>query len=107
MSKRDKIADDSIPKLTIQFEEKWWDEEYLKKLTGKKMDKIKPEYYKAGNMDVIAFCMEHNLSFCEGNIVKYVTRWKQKNGIEDLEKAQQYLNRVIDDTRKRLESTDN
>lgn len=33
--------------------------------------------------------------FCKGNIFKYVTRYQQKNGVEDLEKAQTYLNRLI------------
>ena len=36
------------------------------------------------------------LDFFEGNIVKYVTRWKDKNGIEDLKKAKQYLDKLIE-----------
>ena len=35
-----------------------------------------------------------------GNILKYICRWKKKNGIEDLKKAQWYLNHLI----KHLES---
>ena len=35
------------------------------------------------------------MSFFEGNIIKYVSRWKEKNGIEDLKKAKQYLDRLI------------
>lgn len=30
-----------------------------------------------------------------GNIIKYILRWKHKNGVEDLEKAQWYLNHLI------------
>lgn len=30
-----------------------------------------------------------------GNIIKYICRWKQKNGLEDLKKAQWYLNHLI------------
>ena len=30
-----------------------------------------------------------------GNIIKYILRWKHKNGIEDLEKARWYLNHLI------------
>ena len=30
-----------------------------------------------------------------GNVLKYICRWKKKNGIEDLKKAQWYLNRLI------------
>ena len=33
-------------------------------------------------------------AFCTGNAIKYLWRWKQENGIEDLEKAQWYINRL-------------
>ena len=36
-----------------------------------------------------------NLPFVDGNIIKYVWRWRQKNGIEDLHKAKFYLNELI------------
>lgn len=35
-----------------------------------------------------------------GNILKYICRWKNKNGIQDLEKAQWYLTHLIDHVRK-------
>ena len=34
--------------------------------------------------------MKNNLSFCEGNVVKYISRYKSKNGIEDLAKVIHY-----------------
>lgn len=34
-------------------------------------------------------------AYYTGNIIKYICRWKHKNGIEDLKKAQWYLNRLI------------
>lgn len=64
---------------------------------------IKPAHYHKGGIDVIGFLDSHFgkdegytvlEAFCIGNIVKYVTRYKQKNGIEDLEKAQYYLNQL-------------
>lgn len=63
------------------------------KLTNK--DKIKPSYYGAG-IDVIEFCLRNNLTFMQGNVIKYVTRYKKKNGIEDLEKAKEYIDRLIE-----------
>lgn len=33
---------------------------------------------------------------CTANIIKYVWRWKLKNGVEDLEKASWYLNKLIE-----------
>ena len=42
------------------------------------------------------FIVSNNLSYLEGNIVKYVCRYKQKNGIVDLHKAQHYLDKLIE-----------
>lgn len=38
----------------------------------------------------------NNLDFFEGNVVKYVTRWRNKNGVEDLRKAKHYLEMLIE-----------
>ena len=61
-----------------------------------------PSHYKAKNgmevIDVIE-AFTANLEGYEathtGNVIKYICRWKEKNGIEDLRKAQWYLNRLI------------
>jgi len=42
------------------------------------------------------YAYEHDLNFFEGNIVKYVTRWRDKNGLQDLQKAKTYLNKLIE-----------
>lgn len=60
---------------------------------------IKPNHYKAGKFDVIAFCFEHDLDFATGNIIKYVTRAGKKDKsktLEDLLKAKEYLERKIE-----------
>jgi len=54
-----------------------------------------PTHYNRG-IEMWDYAHSHKLDFFEGNIVKYVTRWKDKNGIEDLYKAQQYLNKLIE-----------
>lgn len=41
------------------------------------------------------YIIKNKLDFCEGNVVKYVTRYKDKNGIEDLRKARHYLDILI------------
>ena len=61
-----------------------------------KADKIKPGYYHKGKVDTIKFCLENDLDFLRGNIVKYVVRYKEKNGLEDLNKAMEYLKRLIE-----------
>ena len=42
------------------------------------------------------YIVSNNLGFLEGNIVKYITRWKDKNGVNDLRKAQHYLAKLIE-----------
>ena len=43
----------------------------------------------------IEYIHANNLSFCEGNVVKYVTRWREKGGEADLRKAIHYLELLI------------
>jgi hypothetical protein len=38
----------------------------------------------------------YNLDFREGNVLKYLLRWRKKNGVEDLRKAADYLNKLIE-----------
>jgi len=38
----------------------------------------------------------NRLGYLEGNIIKYVTRYKQKHGVQDLEKAKHYLDKLIE-----------
>lgn len=43
----------------------------------------------------IDFILANDIPFCEGNIIKYVSRWKLKNGREDLLKAKHYLDMLL------------
>tara|TARA_B100001778_G_scaffold207422_1_gene171445 strand:- start:977 stop:1234 length:258 start_codon:yes stop_codon:yes gene_type:complete len=54
-----------------------------------------PKHYNQG-IEMWDYAYSHDLDFFEGNIVKYVTRWKDKGGIEDLYKAKQYLDKLIE-----------
>ena len=38
----------------------------------------------------------NNLGYFEGNIVKYVSRWQDKGGVQDLQKAKHYLEKLIE-----------
>jgi hypothetical protein len=42
------------------------------------------------------YIIANDLGYLEGNIVKYVSRWKDKGGVEDLKKAQHYLQKLIE-----------
>ena len=59
------------------------------------MNNIPKHYKNDSEIDVIEFCNIYNLDFTEGNIIKYIVRYKLKNGLEDLEKAKDYLDRLI------------
>ena len=54
-----------------------------------------PSYYDRYAIKPIDFMVDNNIPFAEGNIVKYVIRWKEKNGVEDLNKAKVYLDKLI------------
>jgi hypothetical protein len=46
------------------------------------------------------FILANNLGYLEGNIIKYVSRYKKKGGMADLLKAQHYLQKLIETTQK-------
>jgi hypothetical protein len=52
-------------------------------------------HYKDKGIQPIVYIHANNLGFCEGNVVKYVTRWKDKGGEADLRKAIHYLELLI------------
>ena len=58
-------------------------------------DAINPNHYKQGNIEVIDFIFDQKLTYVEGNVIKYVSRYKFKNGLEDLKKSQWYLNKLM------------
>ncbi|CAM4099198.1 DUF3310 domain-containing protein [Paenibacillus alkaliterrae] len=65
-----------------------------------------PSHYTAGKVECIdaleaATCELTGIeAVCTANAIKYLWRWKQKNGIEDLKKAQWYINRLIEKVEK-------
>ena len=48
---------------------------------------IRPDYYAKYKIDPWTFCMENNVSLAVGSVIKYIMRFKDKNGEEDLNKA--------------------
>ena len=53
-------------------------------------------HYKDFAIQPIEFIHANNIPFIEGNIIKYIVRWRSKNGVEDLRKVQHYVNLLID-----------
>ena len=58
-------------------------------------DATNPKHYRQGGIQPIDFIEANNLGFNAGNVIKYVTRAKFKNGAEDIRKAQWYLARHL------------
>jgi hypothetical protein len=55
-----------------------------------------PPHYKAGGIETIDFIEAKSLNYNLGNVIKYITRADLKgNKLEDLKKAQWYLNREV------------
>ena len=57
-------------------------------------------HYQDRAIQPIDYIIANGLDFCEGSVVKYITRWKYKNGIEDLEKAKQYVEFLIETAKR-------
>lgn len=54
------------------------------------------DHYRSLSIQPIQYIHANQLGFCEGNVVKYITRWRAKNGIEDLKKARHYIDLLIE-----------
>lgn len=54
------------------------------------------DHYQKRAIQPIEYILDNDLNFCEGCVIKYVTRWRDKGGIEDLRKAKHYLEFLIE-----------
>lgn len=70
-------------------------------LVSKKSDNVNsPSHYGQGKIECIDYIndfltKEEYIGYLRGNIAKYLHRWRYKNGIEDLKKANWYLDRLM------------
>jgi hypothetical protein len=62
-------------------------------------------HYSDKAIQPIDYIDANNLGFYEANCVKYITRYKDKNGLEDLEKCAWYVNRLIANYKKELDES--
>ncbi len=54
------------------------------------------QHYKHCAIEPIQYIEANGLGFHEGNIIKYVSRWRNKDGLADLQKAKFYIERLIE-----------
>ena len=81
--------------------EVYWDSLTLEEFAQKSIDENvnNPSHYNQAGIECVdaikASLGDNYQDYCKGNIMKYLWRYKYKNGIEDLKKAQWYLNSMI------------
>ena len=59
------------------------------------MNQTGGSHYSAMSIQPIDYIEANQLGFCEGNVIKYVSRYRSKGGLQDLLKARDYLDRLI------------
>lgn len=62
------------------------------------------DHYKKHAIQPWDFITDNNIPFLDGNAITYIARWRDKNGLDDLYKAQHYLEKIIENEKKRLEA---
>ena len=86
MKRRD-AEEDALKKGTYKYEYEY----------GKPSDKqIGGSHYKDCVIQPVDYIVKNNLDFLEGNVVKYITRHKTKNGIEDIRKVIHYAELILE-----------
>ena len=53
-------------------------------------------HYKSLAIQPVEYIHKNGIGFCEGSVIKYVTRWRDKGGIQDLEKAKHFIDLLIE-----------
>lgn len=53
-------------------------------------------HYKDLAIQPVQYIHANGIGYFEGNVIKYVSRWRAKNGIKDLEKARHYIDLLIE-----------
>lgn len=53
-------------------------------------------HYKDLAIQPVEYIHKNRIGYMEGNAIKYLTRWRQKNGVEDLKKARHYIDLLIE-----------
>ena len=63
---------------------------------GALKEQIGGNHYSKLAIQPVTYINANGLSYLQGNVIKYVTRYKDKNGLQDLEKAKHYIDMLIE-----------
>lgn len=67
---------------------------------GALQEQVGGTHYTQMAIQPLEYILANKLDYCEANVVKYVSRWRSKNGIQDLEKAKHYITILIERAKK-------
>ena len=56
---------------------------------------VEGTHYKLLRIQPVEYIHANNIGYCEGSVIKYVTRWRDKGGIADLQKAKHFIDILI------------
>jgi len=80
------------PRLLDAGEKPWQKPSY----TYGASDPVNPQHYKRHKIEPWDYVAANELGYFEGSAIKYITRWRYKNGVTDLKKAVAFINKLID-----------
>ena len=63
---------------------------------GALREQIGGDHYSKLAIQPVEYINANKLTYLQGNVIKYVTRYKDKNGVEDLQKAKHYIDLLIE-----------
>lgn len=53
-------------------------------------------HYSKLKIQPVDYILQNGIGFAEGSVIKYVTRWRDKGGVQDLQKAKHFLEILIE-----------
>jgi hypothetical protein len=77
-----------MPKLEVTMEENEAFDALNKQVAG--------NHYKDLPIQPVEYIYANAMGYFEGNVLKYISRWRKKNGLADLEKAKHYIELLIE-----------
>jgi len=59
-------------------------------------EQVAGNHYKKMKIQVVEYCHANNIPYMEGSVIKYVSRWRDKGGLDDLKKAKHFIEMLIE-----------
>lgn len=59
-------------------------------------EQVAGSHYKTMVIQPVEYIHRNNIGFAEGSVIKYVSRWRSKGGLDDLRKARHFIDLLIE-----------